>query len=1377
MSGTKEELEYLVGADLLCIPDGTGYKDGNLGISILCSPLYLPTVPTDPSVFACDVRNWPNAIHGQQDVEIYVLKDLSAPQQMCVLLGQPNTYRMMQHEPWRQAAQKIWHKAFRADIGQDPEFSHLINALKRANNQKKQPDNTQVQSKLTAMFAYLVEALRNSHNSLTATNLAMEKVWSQVDTRMQTEAFRENIRTSNLGDSPDIKAIQELQANIDLVAGRSNGVLSDDAVNTVADMLVNFYAIMAQRPVTKDRDELHTSDKVDPLDLAEKKLAAILAIPSFAHFLGCGVHVDVSRNELESKIGQEGYVAVRFRPPGDNPLPAKVEDLVWTAFSLDSNSGDLVFQPRIRPPTTLMQPDYVREYVNLQQQLDNGPRYVLSDISPEGTLLHEFFARRHSMYTANNPRPADSLKDQTKRRGLAVMDMLSVAGAQEEYSFLTNGNTPYFLNDLVAGVRPDILREGDEFYCPTARSIRCRDADFPADWYDHDFVRKFLLYRDHAWTQKSAIRREIESGLERKELHDALFVFDGEPLGMTRSEESEDDKGDTTVTPMRPGEGLALDFEIAPDFGEWLPEGNRKMLRWPTLREGNRYRIGCRVAYANGGGPGRDYGKVRADYAALKPTIGGINDDFYLFNPMQPEPPRVLLHEFDDVIDKDGQVEKGINATTVVLADSRRQERIILPAIFDGESAIKQGQFDGGSFSDNPTGQFGSVIQLAKDGVTLPEARYRGLYYVEGNKAKPVSGNGPTITIGEESERLKRHRQSLGAVAKFTDVSPRRNRYFVDANWPGFAVQLSDKGDIIGGRKFWTEQIPKDAKPSVVQVARIERSEQLTFESDRLIRIGDVSDSISLRGVKLKVPRGRKFDLLLRPADAQLKPYARPDTNAKITIVSPIVKPEAPSKNGDGSKIYGIYTVKETMNELQNVLGLHFNASLSEYGGSTAVFAGTLEVDARASGHIWLTATWTDWRVGGWYIERDKNKRERLTANTLSMPVANFDAEFTDGTDQKKTIDLTKVVNDSGSKGITFPFDEGLSRHITLTVTVESYFAEYFPDKRKNHPDDLCSSQTFKIALPCTKRGPPLKIDTHAPHLDWEVIKFKERWYSEERRNTKERIYLEGDLWATGEGEQVGVILGRADQNYSVLGEGVYISQSGVDPYLMNGDQPPRISIKDLPVGTKVVERVALVLNEDPSTAREGLEKPVLVDIVPLEIQLEKGRLFVELDLSLLAQKAHRPVAHLGLVRFQSNSIYKTLTDEYGKQRVLDLRASTPIRRDIKLLPQRHFGWERQQNSCMVWLKGAMVSAKNVSLTIYKWNEGDEHSRAGWWDAGESVKANPSDSEPEKISFTINKLDDETMLLLEEIETHIDHEKTQTETLVFSASFFPLEND
>lgn len=1381
MRGTMEELEYLVGADLLCIPDGTGCDDGNLGISIHCTPRYLPIMPTDDGVFTCDVRNWPSAIHGQQYVEIYMLKDFNAPQLPHMVVDQPITHRMMQRASWQQAAQAIWHKAFRTEVGKNPDFLQLMGALKRAHDEQDKPDETPVQHKQAAMFAYLVEALRSSPNTLAA-NEAMESVWARVDELMLVEGFRENVGILSLIDEPDTSAVEGLHSSIDAVAGRSLGKSVAKDVTAVADMLVNFYAIMAQRPDDEGDDELRTSDIVDPCDLAEQKLAAILAIPTFAHFLGCGVHVDIPRDVLAAEAGPEGYLAVRFRPPGDDPPPAKVDDLVWTAYSLAQNDGDVVFQPRTRPSTILTQPDYVGEYVNLHQQLATGPRYIVSDLSPEGTLIHELFARGHSMYTAENPRPSDSLKDQTKRRGLAVMDKLVVAAAQEENAFLTKGNVAYFLNDLVAGIRPDIQQDGDEFYCATTRSIRCVDVDFPADWYDHDFVRDFLLYRDHAWTQKSAIKREIESGLKRKELQESLFAFDGEPLGLTRSDEPQDDNGDTTVTPMRPGEGLALDFEVGPDFGERLPESDRKMLCWPTLRERISYRIGCRVAYVNGGGPGRDYGKVRTDYAAGMPIIGDINGDPYIFKPMQPEPPRVLLHEFDDLIETDREKEPGVNATTVVLARASKQERIILPATYDGDSAIKQGQFDGDTFSGNPVGQFRRDIQLAKDGLTLPEARYKSLYYVDGNKAKPVSGQGQTITIGEESDRLKPYRQSLGAVAKFTNVSPRQSSYFVDANWPGFIVELGAQGGLLDGAKFWTGKTPKDATPSIVQVERIGRNEQLTIETNKLISIGNASGRKVLRGVKLRVPRGRKFDLMLRPADAQFQPYSRPGTNhnraAAIAIVSPIVKPDAPSPNGGGSAITGSYTAKETMAQLQTVLKHHTSTAPSEYGGSTALFAGDLEIDARGSGRIWLTATWANWSVGGWYIGRDKNNREFLAANALSMPVGNFDAEFKDGEDQKKVKNLATVENDSGGQGMTFPFDEGLSRFITLTVTAESHFAEFFPEKK---PQDLRSSQAFNVILPCTKRGPPLQIATHTPYFNWEVIEFAQRRRAEERRSTKERIYLEGDLWVTGQGEQVGLILGRADQaaRYAATkAVNAYVSQSGVDPHLMHGEQPSRISLADLPDGTRAVEQVALVLTEDPGKAHEGLLNPILVDIVPFDIQLENGRLFVEIDLSKLARRAHRPVAHLGLVRFQSNSIVTKIAGKDGEQRVLDLRASTPVRRDIKLLAQRHFRWERIRSTYRVWLKGPMVSEENVSLTIYHWNTGEGQARAGWWEAGYNIKADdPPDGEPDKVSFTVNRLDDETMLLLEEIEKHKDHEGNENETPVFSVSLFPNENN
>lgn len=1388
MSWTDEEREYLVGADLLCIPDGEGYTDDALGIAIQCTPMHLPE--TAQGKFSCDVRKWPDAIHGQQFVEIYVLRDFNAPQQPRVLSVCPNTYRVMQTAGWRLAAQRIWHKAFRMKVGEDPDFLYLMAALQHAYKRQNQLDTTRLQDKQAAAFAYLVESLRSSPD-LAAASAGMEQVWAKVDELMQHESFRK-AGTFSLEDDPDFDSVEMLEASIRAISGHGKEKALDSAIPPVAGMLANFYAIMAQRPASDD--ELRTTVAPDPVDVAEHKLAAILAIPSFAHFVGCGVHVDVPLQVVATEIGPEGFIAARLRPAGENPPAAKVEDLVWTAYILGEDGGDIVFQPRIKSATKLPTPDYVGEYVNLHQQLATGPRYVVTDLSPEGTLINELFARQHSMYTSENPRPADSLKDHTKRRGLAVMDLLTKPGAQEEYRFLNATSEPYFLDNLVAGVRPDIKRQGEEYHCPTTRSIRCVDDDFPEQWYGDDFVRNYLLYRDHAWTQRTTIKRALDSGLEIKELQDALFVFDGEPLGLTRSYgwdeedeyEGQDDvddalrakttetiSDDQTISPMEPGKGLALDFVISPDLGERLSDDERKMLRWPTLREKEGYRIGCRVAYVNGGGPGRDYAKVRAAYAAVIPTIGSITGDYYVFNPMLPEPPRVVLHEFDELVGKDRLKEPGTNATTIVLARDDKQARIILPAVFDGESAIKQRQFDADTFIGNPAGQFGRDLQLAKDGVSLPEARYRGLYYVEGNKAKPISGQGQTITIGEESDMLKPHRQSLGAVAKFTNVSPGQSRYFVDANWPGFAVQLGAKGRLINGALFWTGKTPKDATPSVVQVERTGRNEQLTIETNKLISLGNSSGHKALRGVKLRVPRGRKFDLLLRPTDAEFKPYARPGTDhnraAALTIVSPIVKPEAPSPNGKGSTITGRYTAKEKMAQIQD-------AAPSEYGGSTAVFAGDLEVDARGSGRIWLTATWADWSVGGWYIGRDNNKREFLTANTISMPVGNFDADFNDNALQKKIISLTAVENDGGCKGITFPFVEGLSRYVTLTVTAESHFAEYFPEEK---PEDLRSSQTFSIALPCTKRGPPLQIATHEPYFVWEMIDFVKRRRAEGRRSTKERIYLEGDLWATGEGEQVGVILGRDDQatRYGTAeGLDMYVSQSGVDPHLMHGEQPSRISLADFPEGTTVIEQVALALTEDQDKAQEGLQKPVLVDIVPFDIQLENGRLFVEIDLSKIARRAHRPVAHLGLVRFQSNSINARMASKDGDQRVLDLRASTPIRRDIKLLPQLHFRWECAGSTCKVWLRGTMASIENVSLTRYHWNTGEEHARAGWWDAGSTVEAD-TPTEPDKVSFTVRRIDEESMLRIEVVETHKDCEGNKNETPVFSVELFPLERD
>ena len=180
----------------------------------------------------------------------------------------------------------------------------------------------------------------------------------------------------------------------------------------------------------------------------------------------------------------------------------------------------------------------------------------------------------------------------------------------------------------------------------------------------------------------------------------ALFIFLGEPIGLDRDELQASNRH-RTVSQIKVCEGLALKIIFGPDSIERLSQDCHikpecaDQLNWPTLREGSVYRVGCRITYLNGAGPGRDYMEVREAYQQGAPTLGTSASQAFPFEAAQIEPPRVCLHQFDKVVQRDRKKFPGSNAHTVVLAHDDKQYRVVLPPSIAWDSAEQQGQFDG----------------------------------------------------------------------------------------------------------------------------------------------------------------------------------------------------------------------------------------------------------------------------------------------------------------------------------------------------------------------------------------------------------------------------------------------------------------------------------------------------------------------------------------------------------------------------------------------------------------------------------------------------------------------------------------------------------
>lgn len=1344
MSASNNTEILHVGVDMLCIPDNFGTAPTKLGLSIQCSPMWIDRDGSSiGDSFTASLAEWPSTIHSQQAVEIFVTKDMDDDPVRLLAKTKCITSGVMKEE-WRKKANILWAKAFRYEKGKPANFEPLWQQLKLRATEKLAHSNVPLRDRQTAMMVEFIEQLRASRNDENL-KLRMANMWSEIDKMVDSGIGGDPTSSFERGSAPDYNRTNQLQDAINaFVSNDDIQTLATDKLNVIRLMFRDFLAQFSEEVDKGDEKDEKDEDCPTPQESAEIKLNAILDVPSLAHFFGCGIYVDLEPSEVTDAAGQQGFIAARFAPPSGSADSPSKNELVWTAYSIGQQDDVKSFVPRAEY-TGIPNPDHVGEFLNLHQTLQglNDFRYRLSQVSPEASVLGEMVARKIAK-SHGRKRDSMALRDDTRRHGLALWDKNATQAAQEEELRFVKLRNVYYLHDLLKGIRPDIQANAGVMYSPTTRSIRCEDPEFPQDFYRNDFVRKFLLYRDHAITKDSAI---TQGKTLAAEMRGALFFFLGEPIGLSRDDEAASNHN-RTVSAIETCRGLALKIKFGPDSIERLSDDCRSnndcadQLKWPTLREGASYKVGCRLAYVNGAGPGRDYVAVRQAYAGGVPTLGSSNTQDYSFEAVQIEPPRVLLHQFDKVVKHDRRRFPGSSANSVVLAYDDKQFRVVLPPAFAWDQAEQQGQFEA---IDDPSdaAAFGDALLLDVDGLSLPEARYRGLYFVDEKTAiQAVDGN-QKFEFGRETGTWADERQSLGPVAHFTPNKSGRQMYFVDRNAKGFTISVDQSTSETLTYRDNNKPVPRVL--AIKQVARTVKQVKIRRAKNIDIELG--GNSTRFDGAIIEVPAGREIDVELIPTSDVMQNTLR---KATLKIVSPIKQPVAP-RNGSSVGVSARYVDAPDAKTLEQNLKNQTGAKHGQPMETVAYFEGNIQVDARATGKVIVNAAWQDWSAKGWYADCVKKTRDgkcasdnrefRFATKRQSAPIGTIDAKFEDGSDEWKDIQLNNCEIDNGKSVVTLPFNEGLAREIYLTLQSESEFAAYYPGM---DAEDLTSSTSIKVKLACTFRGKQLQIASDDPILVWETLSYDKvfsiKGHFEGKRREKRRIYLEGELFVTGINECVGVIVPSSRQMKRILNHddiAKFVSKSGIDPFFEAGNQPAVLKPEMLGGSIGIERDVVIAINENQENARNGLVDPLVLDVMLFEYKLdEEKRPYIEIDVSSLADQAHRPVLHLGMVRFQPNALNHKDAD--GK--VIDLRASKPIRKDVKLLPSRHYRWDYNRGTLDVWLKGEMVKHTNVILHRYAWAKTSNSSEPEYcWELVDALECNEP-IEDGKVTFCASDL-------------------------------------
>lgn len=205
-------------------------------------------------------------------------------------------------------------------------------------------------------------------------------------------------------------------------------------------------------------------------------------------------------------------------------------------------------------------------------------------------------------------------------------------------------------------------------------------------------------------------------------------------------------------------------------------------------------------------------------------------------------------------------------------------------------------------------------------------------------------------------------------------------------------------------------------------------------------------------------------------------------------------------------------------------------------------------------------------------------------------------------------------------------FGDTKYRRVRYSVRATTAFREYFPRPWSADAERLCrTSDTVELDIPASAPPAPPPVLYVVPTQGWERSD-EDGAEVRRRRGGGLRVYLSRGWYSSGDGEQLGVVVGGYLTNAKSR-EYSFISLVGQDP--IRG-APPLESLK----AERLTNRVAVA----PRMRLLEINDP-LVTIVAFEPQHDLGtdRWFCDIDID--TELAYFPIVRLALVRYQAQAL------------------------------------------------------------------------------------------------------------------------------------------
>jgi hypothetical protein len=271
-------------------------------------------------------------------------------------------------------------------------------------------------------------------------------------------------------------------------------------------------------------------------------------------------------------------------------------------------------------------------------------------------------------------------------------------------------------------------------------------------------------------------------------------------------------------------------------------------------------------------------------------------------------------------------------------------------------------------------------------------------------------------------------------------------------------------------------------------------------------------------------------------------------------------------------------------------------------GSTNALLAASASVDGASTGKAELRASWSEWFDDG-INPPSQTSFQAVAASTTILP-----------TD-------TTWSSDPGLAGVQIQnlmqqeFNDTRARQITYTIMTTTRFLEFFPSDITSDPANVTQTgPAITLNIPCSTNPPAPKVLYVIPALQFQTST-DDSGNPVHTRTTRLRVYLDRPWYASGDGEQLGVVLPAALPP-STSGNGNGIGNGNGNG---NGNGPVRTIMHPLdetdplPVSqpaspTSIPPLAAPFVTQwgsDPATLSGGLPVP----LAPLPSQLPGGTL------------------------------------------------------------------------------------------------------------------------------------------------------------------------